>query len=125
MSQAFDAQRFAAGWIDAWNRLDVEAVLAHFREDCVFVSPKAVAITGGSTLDGKAALRGYWSAAVARIKELRFVLDREVYASESRTLTIIYEASINGVRNRAVEIMSFDSDGNVARGEAFSGAPLS
>jgi ketosteroid isomerase-like protein len=124
MSGGHDGQRFAAAWIEDWNRRDVEAVLAHFREDCVFVSPKAVAITGGGTLDGKAALRGYWNAALARANELRFVLDRAVYAPDSRTLSIIYEATINGVRNRAVEIMTFDGDGNVARGEAFYGAPL-
>jgi ketosteroid isomerase-like protein len=124
MSGGLDAQRFAAAWIEDWNRRDFEAVLAHFREDCVFVSPKAAALTGRGTVDGKAALRSYWSAAIARANDLRFVLDRAVYAADSRTLSIIYEATINGVRNRAVEILTFDSDGNVARGEAFYGAPL-
>jgi ketosteroid isomerase-like protein len=124
MSPAFDSERFAATWIGDWNRRDFEAVLAHFADGCVFVSPKAAAITGAGTVDGKAALRAYWSAAEARIQDIRFVLDRAVYAPESGTLSIIYEATINGARNRAVEILTFASDGTVTRGEAFYGAPL-
>lgn len=34
---------FAAQWIANWNARDVEAVLSHFRDDCVFVSPVAQA----------------------------------------------------------------------------------
>ena len=34
-----DPAAFVTDWIEAWNRLDVEAVLAHFHEDTVFSSP--------------------------------------------------------------------------------------
>ena len=33
------AAEFAARWAAAWNRRDVEAVLAHFHDDVVFTSP--------------------------------------------------------------------------------------
>jgi hypothetical protein len=32
---------FAESWIAAWNRRDVEAVLAHYSKDAQFVSPVA------------------------------------------------------------------------------------
>jgi ketosteroid isomerase-like protein len=32
---------FAETWITAWNRRDVEGVLAHFAEEAEFVSPVA------------------------------------------------------------------------------------
>ena len=59
-------QEFAAAWIDAWNRRDLEAVLAHFAEDARFRSPKALVLTGRAELHGKPALRAYWQAALGR-----------------------------------------------------------
>src|SRR4051794_30176838 len=41
-----EAQRWAEQWIDEWNRHDVEAVLEHFADDVVFVSPVAATVTG-------------------------------------------------------------------------------
>jgi hypothetical protein len=32
-------KKFALGWIDAWNAHDLDAVLAHFRDDFEFSSP--------------------------------------------------------------------------------------
>ena len=36
-----EAQGFAEEWAAAWNRRDVDAVLAHFHDDVVFTSPVA------------------------------------------------------------------------------------
>ena len=44
---------FAAAWIANWNARDVEAVLAHFADDCVFESPVAQTVTGEARLAGK------------------------------------------------------------------------
>ena len=53
---------------------DVEAVLAHFRDDVVFTSPVAATLLPESAgrVDGKAALRTYWNLAVQRMPDLRF-----------------------------------------------------
>lgn len=71
-----DAAGFAAEWIEAWNRRDVEAVVAHFVDECVFTSPVAKQI--GFSPDGvvrtKAALRRYWKAALDRNVLLHFRL---------------------------------------------------
>ena len=37
---------FAESWIAAWNRRDVEAVLAHYSEEAQFVSPVARNLVG-------------------------------------------------------------------------------
>jgi ketosteroid isomerase-like protein len=68
------AATFARAWADAWNAHDVDAVLAHFADDAVFTSPVAAKMlpeTAG-ILRGKAALRAYWVAALARVPDLRF-----------------------------------------------------
>jgi ketosteroid isomerase-like protein len=67
---------FAQHWLTAWNNHDVEAVLGHFSDDVVFRSPAAVQLLSDSdgVLRGKAALRDYWTAALAKIPDLRFEL---------------------------------------------------
>ena len=53
------AHEFVEDWLAAWNRHDVEAVLAHFVEDVTFTSPVAARIVPGSegVIRGKTALR--------------------------------------------------------------------
>ena len=41
MTTEIDAVAFSRAWVDAWNRRDIEAVLAHFHDDAVFSSPIA------------------------------------------------------------------------------------
>lgn len=39
-----DPRVFAEDWLAAWNRHDVDAVLAHFHDDVVFTSPVAARV---------------------------------------------------------------------------------
>jgi len=118
------AQQFARDWIAAWNRRDAEAVLAHYAEDAVFISPKAERILGNGLVEGKAALRSYWQAALARSKKLEFTLEAASYSPRSETLTVLYQASVDGQPPvRAGEIMRFRA-GRIVRGEALYGATV-
>lgn len=72
-----DAVAFSERWVCNWNSHDVEAVLADFHDDVVFTSPVAAKLfpeTHG-VVRGKAALRRYWTEAVARIPDLRFSVE--------------------------------------------------
>ena len=116
------AELFARAWVDAWNRRDVEAVLAHFADDAVFISPKAERVVGNPRVVGKAALRAYWQAALGQIQRLQFTLDEALWSPRAETLTIVYRS----VRDdqapvHAAEIMHFQS-GKIVRGEAMYGA---
>jgi len=113
---------FAESWIAAWNRRDVDAVLAHFAEEAQFVSPVAAKVVGRPTLRNKKELEDYWRAALARIASLEFKLDHAAWDEQRRELHVVYEASLNGERKRACEIMRFDASGRQIRGEAFYGA---
>ena len=73
-----DPAHFAGEWAAAWNRHDVEGVLAHFHDDAVFSSPFAAQVlpeTGG-VLRGKEAIRRYWNAGITRIPDLHFTVDK-------------------------------------------------
>lgn len=118
------AQRFALDWVDAWNRRDAEAVLAHYAEDAVFISPKAERIVGHARIEGKAALRAYWQAALAQISSLCFELDAASFSPRTNTLTVLYRATLGGGAGvRATEIMKF-RDNVIVQGEALYGATV-
>ena len=117
-----EVERFANEWIEAWNRNDVDAGVAHYDDAARFTSPRAAATVGTATVHSKDALRAYWLAAVARISSRHFTLDRTLWDPDRSELAVIYIAEINGQRNRAVEIMRFDRTGRVVEGEALYGA---
>jgi hypothetical protein len=115
------AEQFAREWAEAWNQLDVERVLAHFADAVMFTSPKAVDAVGTATVVGKEALRSYWRLALARIHRLHFKVVRVLWDPGARTLVIIYDREVNGLRDRAAEILETRPDGLVVRGEVFYG----
>jgi hypothetical protein len=71
-----NALQFSREWAAAWNARDVEAVLAHFHNDVVFVSPVAqkIGFASDGIVRGKDALRRYWRAALAINPALHFTL---------------------------------------------------
>jgi hypothetical protein len=113
--------QYVENWIDAWNGRDVEAVLAHFSDDVRFSSPAAARVVGNPTVTGKSALSSYWRAALERIEELRFTLDRALWDEERNELAIIYHRDVNGQRDKACELLTFNDSRQVTRGEAMYG----
>ena len=87
-----EANEFAAKWISAWNRKDVNAVLEHYVDDAKFVSPKAATFVGSSLVEGKPSLSRYWQLAA---KKIEFTLDHIVlcvlFATGSPQLYILYQ----------------------------------
>lgn len=125
MQMTYEAMmRFAEAWIAAWNRRDVEAVLAHFADEACFVSPLARNFAGSPLLRSKSELAAYWRAALARIAPLEFKLDHAAWDAARRELNVVYEANLNGERKRACEIMQFDAAGRQIRGEALYGVVM-
>jgi hypothetical protein len=115
------AEAYANRWIAAWNRLDIQEVLATFTEDVVFSSPRAKEVLGVPTIHGKQAMREYWEAGLPGVQNLRFTLVRTIWDEQRLELAIIYDREVNGQRGRAVEIMQFDGQGRVMSGEVFHG----
>jgi hypothetical protein len=103
---------FAVEWSAAWNRRDVDAVLAHFHDDVVFTSPYAAEFVPGSAgvVRGKAALREYWCIAMQATPDLHFDVVG-VYGGAS-VLVINYRNQGGTLVN---EVLEFDG-GLVCRG---------
>jgi len=110
MDKSF-ADGFAVDWISAWNAHDLERVLAHYADDFEMSSPIIIQIAGepSGTLQGKAAVRAYWSAALELIPDLHFELISVLVGV--RSITLYYK----GARDRlAAEVFHFGPDGKVA-----------
>lgn len=112
------ASRFAGAWIAAWNAHDVEAVLAHYTDDVEFSSPFVAAIVGESSgvLRGKAALRGYWQAALQRIPDLKFTPLGETIGVNSMVIRYL---SVHDTA--ACETLFFNAERKVYRAAAHYG----
>lgn len=112
-----DRKAFPEAWIAAWNARDLEAVLAHYADDIVFVSPSSTAFTGDASgrVVGKAALRAYWTRALAAIPDLRFTLRSALHGPDG--LAIRYHSSRTGAE--VVEVVRFGPDGLVHEAAAY------
>jgi ketosteroid isomerase-like protein len=108
-----DPDTYADEWMGAWNAHDIEAVLAHFSDDVVFTSPVAARVVpeSGGAVRGKAALRDYWTKALAQQADLHFEMIG-VYRGES-TLVINYRNHRGELVN---EVLTFDGNGLVRGG---------
>lgn len=115
-----DMESDAAAWIAAWNRRDVEAVLAGFAANATFRSPMAATITGSAELKGAAAMRDYWTRALSGIRLLHFTLDSVVCDEAAQTMVVLYQANLDGNVRPACETFAY-ANGLKVRGEALYG----
>ncbi len=114
MSITTDAA-FAQEWVEAWNRRDLESLLAHYADDVEFRSPLAAKLLGetAGTVRGKQHLREYFAKALAAFPgDLRIEL-LGVYRGVD-SIIVQFQAR----ERRAAEVMEIDSDGVVHRAPA-------
>jgi hypothetical protein len=119
-----DIARWAQAWIDRWNAGDVDAMLAHYRDDVRFESPMAELVTGSAVVEGRAALREYWERALARIRPVQFQLERTIFDPLVRELAIVYMAELDGRLTHVCELIAFDTAGQVIRSDAWYGTAI-
>ncbi|WNV04622.1 nuclear transport factor 2 family protein [Candidatus Methylospira mobilis] len=108
------ADRFAADWIDAWNRHDLERVLSHYSDNFEMSSPVIIQVAGeaSGTLKGKDAVGAYWAKALQLIPDLQFEPVATLLGVNS--ITLYYKS----VRGPAAEVFHFNQDGKVVRAYA-------
>jgi|GEM_PF-45418 len=111
----------AVAWIDAWNRRDLEAILAHYADDVALCSPRVVERTGAADgwLRGKAALRAYFARGL-EAPGLRF--ERVEVTVGVGAMTVVYRRETGVLVTDTSEL---DAEGRVVRMVACYGEPLS
>lgn len=113
------AQRFAEDWIASWNARDMDRILSHYTDDFSMTSPRIVqlGLAESGTLQGKAAVREYWSPALRPESKFQMKLLNVFLAVDS--MTVLYE-QLNPRNNRLVtEVFYFNSKGLVHKSTAY------
>ena len=108
-----DYDAFALEWEAAWNSHDLDRILAHYAEDVIFRSRKAMQLVGHGELHGKTALREYWSRALERQPDLSFIVVDVMHGHGMMVLTYRNQRSV-----LAAETLRFGSDGLVVEASA-------
>lgn len=113
------AERFAREWVDAWNRHDLDRVLAHYADDFEMSSPVIVRMLGeeSGALRGKEDIRAYWAKALHHLPDLHFELLNTLIGVNSITLYYM------GPRGSSAEVFHFGPDGKVTRAFAHYASP--
>jgi len=108
------ARRLAQEWITAWNRHDMEAILAHYADEIEFTSPFVPKLAGieSGTLVGKSALRDYFRQGLEAYPDLRFELMQVLVGV--RSVTLLYR-SVNNLD--AAEVLTLNNLARIVRAE--------
>ena len=106
------ARAFADEWATAWNAHDLDAVLALFADDILFTSPLAKRLDPDrdGIVRGKAELRAYWKAGLAKAPNLYFTVN---WVMEGVDLLVIGFRNEQGVDR--CEVLRF-RDGLIVEG---------
>lgn len=106
---------FARRYYDAWNKRDLEAILALYAEEIEFSSPyiAALGFSADGVIHGKPVLRAYFEKALERAPQLTF--SPEALCVGARGHTLIYR---NHRGERAAETHQLDAAGLVIRADA-------
>jgi ketosteroid isomerase-like protein len=110
-----DVDAFGEAWLNAWNRRDLDAILAHYADDIEQQSPVAAGILGDPSgrVVGKSNLREYFRKVLDAIPgdlELRIL---GVYQGVG-TLVVHFQAK----GARGAEYLELNADGRVRRAAA-------
>jgi len=107
-----EARELAADWVHAWNSHDIDAILAHYAQDVVLVSPVAARLLQepAGTVRGKAALRAYFTLGLEAYPDLRFELVDVMWGLAS--VVLCYR---NQKGTKTAEFMELDAHGKVVR----------
>jgi len=106
------ARELASHWVQAWNSHDLDAIMAHYDDNVVLVSPVAARILDDPSgmVSGKPALRSYFKRALDVYPNLTFELLDVMWGLRS---VVLYYVNQKG--SRTGEYMELGPTGKVSR----------
>lgn len=109
------ASRLAQEWFEAWNRHDLDAILAHYAEDVEFQSPFITKLLGDPSgkIVGKEALRAYFAKGLQAYPDLHFEPIQTLLGLDS---IVLYYRSVNQLLS--AELMVLNEQGLVIQVKA-------
>lgn len=110
-----DGERLAHEWIDAWNRHDLEAIMALYSPQVIFQTPTVIDTLGiaDGVVRGAEALRRHFARGLERLPDLHF--DYESVCVGVGSVAILY-SWIDGTA--VCELHEYDHDELIVRVQA-------
>ena len=121
-SELSTSEALARRWLEAFNRYDLEGLLALYSDACEHTSPKIRALhpeTGGK-LKGKVALRAWWADAFKRLPGLRYEATFVTAGAKAAVLEYVRHAP-NEPPMFVAEVFELDASGLIARSRVYHG----
>lgn len=118
---ASDNETIAHRWLDAFNRANVDDLVALYADDATHTSPKIRDLhpdTGGK-LVGKEAMHRWWTDANQRLPNLRYEL-LAVTASDARVFIEYIRHAPNAAPSLVAEVFDVE-DGRIVASRVFHG----
>ena len=108
-------------WLAAFNRRDLDALIALYGDACTHTSPKlrVQRPESGGAIRGKAALRAWWADAFARLPGLRYD-ERTVTADDARVF-LEYDRVAPGEATYPVAEVFDVADGRIVASRVYHG----
>jgi len=106
------ARKLAGHWIDGWNSHDLDAIMEHYDDEVILISPVAQKIMNvpSGMVKGKNALRAYFAKGLEVYPDLKFELIDLMWGVNS---VMLYYKNHQGVK--AGEVMEVGPEGKVFR----------
>ena len=107
-----EAWKFANHWIAAWNAHDLDAILSHYDDAIVLVSPVAAQLleNPAGRVEGIANLRAYFQRGLEAFPQLQFHLEDVLWGIHS---VVLYY--INQKGTKSAEFMELSPAGRVTQ----------
>lgn len=106
---------------DAFNRQDVDAILAHFADDCEWLMARGPAPREGRRCRGKAEIRAVLTERYSRITDMRWVDMRHwIFGDKALSEWVVQGTSVDGDK---LDLLGCDlwefSDGKVVKKDTY------
>ncbi|MFG2244300.1 nuclear transport factor 2 family protein [Spirillospora sp. NPDC048823] len=101
-------------YVDAFNAGDAQAIVALYAADAVVEDP-----VGNPPITGHAAIGEFYTNAIAGGAKLS--LDAPIRGSHGDRAAMAFTVDIPGMKIRAIDVMTFGSDGKITRMDAHWG----
>jgi ketosteroid isomerase-like protein len=111
MTSGKGPNELAVEWKEACNSHDLDRILALYREDVIFKSPRVRTVSGEESgiLRGKSAVRDYWRRILERRPDLDWAVGHVFAGVDSAALEYRFANGLHGI-----EFMTVDADGLVS-----------
>lgn len=106
------ANHFAAAWIEAWNKHDINEILSHYADDVQFYSPfiKLLNFNESGVITNKTDLKKYFEIGLNAYPELHFQFHQ---CFTGINTLVIYYTSVNG--RLAAEVFELNEEGKAVK----------